>query len=173
MIFERRFYYLLVVAATLSCSADAEPERVEATLRTSAAKRTRFADLGAALTTEEDLVRWSTLRANLRRDFDRICGDTFCEGDYSNYQSLALDCSVDLRRSEIERCVWVFAASQHEVDPTTGAIAVTARHWECALPLAPRTRLKDFLELSSAEQPLYAPLPGSVASANDGLIACL
>ncbi|MGC4089473.1 MAG: hypothetical protein QM756_16600 [Polyangiaceae bacterium] len=130
--------------------------------------------MSSVLSTEQDFDQWYTLSANLRRDFDAICGDTFCEGDYSNYQSLALRCSVDTNRRNLERCVWVFAASQQDVDPSSGAIVVSARHWECALPLAPRTALSEFLTaLSAAEQPLYAPLPGTAQSAYDGLVDCL
>ena len=158
---------------TLACSSEFEAETADAPVETSPVTRSRFADLSSTLTTDEELERWYQLTTKLRRDFDAICGDTFCEGDYSNYQAISLRCSVDTRRRVVQQCLWVFAASQHEVDPFTGAILVSARHWECALPLAPRTRLNDWLLLSTAEQPLYAPLPGTERSTYDALVGCL
>ncbi len=45
-------------------------------------------------TSDAQYEDWYTLTTDLRSDFDNICGDTFCEGDYSNLQSLSFDCSV-------------------------------------------------------------------------------
>ena len=133
-----------------------------------------YADARSFLT-DDDVDRWYDLTFALRDDFDDICGDTFCEGDYNNYESLSFSCSVDQGSGILAECVWVFAASIEEVDPVTGRIDVQGRTWRCQLPLAPDTPLVDFLQTltSSDDRPLFTPLPASAQTPYDGLIDCL
>lgn len=138
----------------------------------SAAAR-QYVDVSSYLTSEADFEAWYQLRANLNQNFDAICGDTFCEGDYSNIQSLRFRCSVDSRTGVLGECVWVFAASNEEVDPATGAISVQTQSFTCKAPLAPRTTLRAFLAALSGPSPLYAPLPRTQTSLYDGLVDCL
>jgi hypothetical protein len=123
----------------------------------------------------ERIDAWYALTAALRDDFDEICGDTFCEGDYSNYESLGVRCSVERSSGIVGSCVWVFAASIAEIVPETGQIRVSARHWRCRAPLARRTTATELLETLGAagSAPLFAPLPRTTASLYDGLIDCL
>jgi len=116
---------------------------------------------------------WFTLTLSLRSNFDQICGDTFCEGDYANLQSLGYHCSVEQASGRIGRCVWTFAGSYEEVDPATGEITVQARTWECPTPLAHRTTMTALLAALDGYQPLYRPLPGTQATIYDSLIGCL
>lgn len=175
-----RLGLLLVSLLVGACSygLDEGPRRrVEEKVRgDEAALATRgFVDARSYFTRAEDIDAWFALTAALKSDFDGICGDTFCEGDFSNYESLAFRCSVHARRGTIGSCAWVFAASLDEVEPATGAIRVDARTWTCAAPLAPATRVRDFVNALSApgSTALFAPLPGTQRSLYDGLAECL
>jgi hypothetical protein len=37
---------------------------------------------------------WYGIRDKLNGEFDQVCGDTFCEGDFSNITPLSVFCSV-------------------------------------------------------------------------------
>lgn len=113
------------------------------------------------------------LERRLAEDFNQICGDTFCEGEYSDYQPLRLRCSVRQRDGVVGQCVWTFAASEAGIDPATGQVQVDARLWQCPTPLLPHTRLAALYKALAVEHPLFAPLPHSDRSINDGLIDCL
>jgi hypothetical protein len=116
---------------------------------------------------------WFNLTQALRSNFDEICGDTFCEGDYSNIQSLGYHCSVEQASGRIGRCVWTFAGSYEQVDPATGELTVQARTWNCPTPTAPRTTITALLAALDGDEPLYMPLPGMQATIYDSLIDCL
>src|SRR5688572_10458519 len=55
----------------------------------------QYVEAGAALRTDAEVEAWYGITMQLRRQFDEICGDTFCEGDYSNLQPLRFQCAVD------------------------------------------------------------------------------
>jgi hypothetical protein len=44
---------------------------------------------------EAEGVAWSEAQHKLAKGFDDVCGDTFCEGDYSDITPLRLACSVN------------------------------------------------------------------------------
>ncbi|WP_082576605.1 hypothetical protein [Lysobacter sp. Root604] len=132
-----------------------------------------YVDAGSYLRNEAAVQVWHGLRQRLRVEFDQICGDTFCEGEYSNIQSLGFLCSADRASGLVGQCVWLFAGSQEEIDPASGRVYVQARSWQCQIPLAPRTAMEALLSLSDADSVLHAPLPGTQASIYDGLMACL
>ncbi|WP_157511092.1 hypothetical protein [Frateuria sp. Soil773] len=135
--------------------------------------RAEYVDAASYLTGDADIEAWYTLVDRLRRNFDDVCGDTFCEGDYANIQSLSYRCSVEKHSGVIGRCVWVFAGSVEEIDPERGRVLVDARHWRCRSPLARPTRIQDLLAALSGPRPLHAPLPGTGRSLYDGLVDCL
>ena len=116
---------------------------------------------------------WFQITRDLRRDFDWICGDTFCEGDYTNIQPLRLRCSVHRVTGGIGMCVWTFAASHEEIAAANGRIAVQRAFWQCRVPLTPGTTIDQLLAALAVEEPLYASLPGSQRTVMDGLIDCL
>ncbi len=132
-----------------------------------------FVDIASYLTSEADITAWYTLRSNLTQNFDDICGDTFCEGDYSNIQSLRFRCSVNQRSGAIGQCVWVFAASNEEVNYFTGAITVETQSFTCPIAVAPGTTVSAFLSALSGPSPLYATVPGTGQTVYDNLIGCL
>lgn len=139
----------------------------------SPAPRGNYVELGEYLRDASDVEAWYEALYRLRDNFDQICADTFCEGDYSNIQALRLRCSVDSASGSIGRCLWSFAASNEEVDPATGTIRVDAKVWKCRLPLARGTPAQALLAAWAGERPLYAALPGTAKSAYEGLGDCL
>jgi hypothetical protein len=134
-----------------------------------------YVDARSFFSEPAEVDAWYALTFALRDDFDDICGDTFCEGDYSNYESLGFRCSVEQSAGVIAECVWIFAASSDEIDPATGQIEVHGETWQCRMPVTRDTPAVDFLQsLTSAdERPLHARLPSSERSLYDGLIDCL
>lgn len=130
-----------------------------------------YSDMGDRLAGAE-YEAWYGALARLRHDFDQICGDTFCEGDYSNIEPLRLRCSADAR-GRVGQCVWTFAASNEEIDPATGRITVQPKVWRCRLPLASMTSASALVAALDVPEPLYARLPGTMTRIYDGLADCL
>jgi hypothetical protein len=126
--------------------------------------------------TEEGWDRFYDLAGRLNRGFDAICGDTFCEGDYSNIQSLGFRCSVERGTGLMGECIWTFAGSYEDVDPADGRVQVDARIWNCKAPLVPGTSIGRFYAALEGGRPMDAidaPLPGTKLSIYDGLTDCL
>jgi hypothetical protein len=113
------------------------------------------------------------LERRLVQDFDEICGDTFCEGEFSNLQALRYRCSVRQADSVIGECVWAFAGSNAEIDGATGKVAVDARTWACRTPLAPQTPIATFYSALSVARPTQVTLPATTTSIHEGLSQCL
>ncbi|RKH54866.1 hypothetical protein [Corallococcus aberystwythensis] len=135
--------------------------------------RSSHVDATTYLSSRPEYPAWLELRSNLKENFDDICGDTFCEGDYSNIESLRFRCSVNSKTGVIGQCVWVFAASNEEINPTTGAITVETQTWTCQSPLASGTTMASLLTALSGPSPLYATLPGTSTTLYAGLGDCL
>jgi hypothetical protein len=160
----------------IACSDGApapEPETPEAPQALGAARS--FVDARWYFDDPERIDGWYALTATLRRNFDDVCGDTFCEGDYSNYESLGFRCSVEQGSGIVGSCVWMFAASIDEIAPETGQIRVQWRNWRCRAPLARRTTAIELLDTLTAAgpDPLHAALPRTTTSLYDGLVDCL
>jgi hypothetical protein len=113
------------------------------------------------------------LERRLQRDFDYICGDTICEGEFSNMQALRYRCSVRQSDGTMGECVWVFAGSNAEIDAAIGKVVTDARTWACRSPLAAQTPVASFYSALAGDRPLRAPLPGSSMTIFDGLFDCL
>jgi hypothetical protein len=171
-----RLTSLCTALAALACSATSGPheadpiEQLESPLTDA-----HYVDARDYFTSPEAIDGWYALTRSLKSDFDAICGDTFCEGDYGNYESLGFRCSVERRSGVVGRCVWILAASQDEIDPATGKVTVHGKVWRCAMPIAKNTAAAALLgELSHpGQEPLHARLPGSERSLYDGLVDCL
>jgi len=137
------------------------------------AQAATYIDASSYFTRDQDFEAWHVLRSGLERNFDDVCGDTFCEGDYSNLQTLRYQCSVNAASGRIGTCLWVFAGSNEEIDPATGRIRVDAKAWRCRTPLASRTTIEELLAALRGDEPLHATLPGTDRSIYDGLGDCL
>lgn len=132
-----------------------------------------YGDVYGYFTDDAQYESWYTLTTQLRRGFDDVCGDTFCEGDYANIQSLGYRCSIEQSSGTIGRCLWLFAGSYEDIDPATGHFTVTKGFWRCRTPLAPGTTIDTLLAALAGDDPLHAPLPGSSVTIYDGLVDCL
>lgn len=161
---------LIALLALTSHAASATPPALDSSTAGSAAE---YIDISGYLTSDADINAWYTATNQLKKNFDDVCGDTFCEGDYSNIESLDYRCSVDKTTGVVGRCVWVFAASNTEVNPKTGNILVDNQHWRCRSPLAPKTRVADLISALNVTNPIRAILPGTSTSIYDGLVDCL
>lgn len=158
---------LLGLLVTSACvpSSDLSEEDVDEDLH--AASGTRYVELGSSL---EDPSQWRAVVDGVQEGFDRICGDTFCEGDWSNIESLAFECSVSEKLGKVRECVWAFAASDAAVAPADGAVHTQVPFFVCRVrPKATGPELVAAL----ASDPLYAPLPGLGTSFYDALGECL
>jgi hypothetical protein len=172
----RHICLALSLATLCSCSLDAGAgTEQEFGSRLQTLRRRAFVEARSYVSEPEDIDAWYALLLRLRTDFDSVCGDTFCEGDFSNYESLGFRCSVESTSGSIERCVWTFAASAEAVAPRSGKIEVDVETWRCPVPVLPGTPIREFISaLSSANQaPLFAPLPGTRKAIYDGLTECL
>lgn len=133
-----------------------------------------YIDVSGYALSDAQYEGWIGLRSNLKQNFDEICGDTFCEGEFSNIESLRFNCSVDQATGRIGMCAWVFAASNEEIDPATGRISISQRgFWRCRTPLIAGTRIGQLIAALQGDRPLYAPLPHATKTIMDGLIGCL
>lgn len=135
--------------------------------------RPPFVDPYSYFTEDAQYEAWYALRAGLELGFEEICGDTFCEGDYSNIAPLRFQCSVQQRSGRIGTCTWSFAASNEEIDPRDGQLTVDAPTWICAIPIAPAVTIAELLVALEGDDPLFAPLPGGLESVYDSLVDCL
>jgi hypothetical protein len=108
-----------------------------------------------------DQSQWYDLIHNLNHQFDQVCGDTFCEGDYSNIQPLTFSCSVSSIRGSVKDCAWTFSAAQVDVDPRTAAILVDAPTFQCHFKM--KTTATKLIGILAGADPLHAALPGAPA----------
>jgi hypothetical protein len=110
-------------------------------------------------------------------EFNDICADFFCAGDYDNYRLLRLSCVVDTRFGSIRECRLPVVASRDHVHAGTGALRTDIRHWHCPVPLPsglPVTTLMAALDWQpDSSGHLFNPLPGAGRSLFDALQDCL
>lgn len=102
---------------------------------------------------------WYGITSTLNGQFNDVCGDTFCEGDFSNITPLRLFCSVTSKQGKIHDCAWTFTAALHEIDPLNAKVAVDAVTYQCHFkPATTGTKLIALLQASP--DALHLPLPG-------------
>jgi len=175
----------LLTACACACAADDAPDRVDfvadevmdsATQEPDAQPpEPHFVDASFYFESPDDIDAWHDMIAELRSDFDAVCGDTFCEGEYSNFESLRLRCSVEEVAGTVGTCVWIFGASNEEIDPVTGSVTVQGETFACEMPVEPETDIRDLVAalLAPGVQAIRAAVPGSDRSFYDGLVDCL
>ncbi len=113
------------------------------------------------------------LQGKLAAEFAETCGDTFCEGEYSNLTPLGLQCSVTSKRGDIHDCAWTFGASQFLVNPTAATLEINAPTFTCHFaPKTSTTAAKLFALLDGADSAIDTVLPGSSTSIYDSLVDC-
>lgn len=137
----------------------------------------------AAAPTHVDLVDFPTLQANwdrfhdlqrrLTTGFDDVCGDTFCEGEFSDIQPFRLRCAVERHTGDVSECRWAFAASEVEVDDATGRIVARQPTWLCRLPVPAGTSVETLFRALAGPNALFARLPGAEVSVYEAVGDCL
>ena len=134
-----------------------------------------FVGVEETFSSEDDQSSWFELTLGLRDDFDDICGDTFCEGDFSNLQSMGFQCAVSTRTGQLKTCLWLFAGSAGSVAAATGNIRPGGKFLSCAIPVTgtPRALIDALLAADAGRGPLWRPLPGTTSSIYDHLGDCL
>jgi hypothetical protein len=106
---------------------------------------------------------WYGITSTLNGQFNDVCGDTFCEGDFSNITPLRLFCSVTSKQGQIHDCAWTFTAGQHGIDPKLGAVAIDAVTYQCHFkPATTGTKLIALLQGSTDALHLALPGMGSI-----------
>src|SRR5688572_27357800 len=139
--------FVAVAIFALARSAPAHPKPVGRPPRP--LEKSEYVDARSYFTEPEAIDLWYALTFSLKADFDVICGDTFCEGDYSNYESLGFRCSVEQNTGTLGECVWIFAASNEEIASSTGEVRVHTETWRCSMPIAHGTSAGTLLEALS------------------------
>ncbi|WP_422504883.1 hypothetical protein [Stenotrophomonas sp. GZD-301] len=113
------------------------------------------------------------LRGRLMAGFEDVCADTFCEGAYSDYEAFQLRCSVAANAGTVSDCRWAFAASELDVDRSTGAILAQQPTWLCSLPIPPGTSVETFFAALEGPKAIFRRLPGAEMSIFEALGDCL
>jgi hypothetical protein len=119
---------------------------------------TRYVEISELEGFDQD--QWFEVERALNQQFDDICGDTFCEGEYTNITPLSVACAVTSKSGKIKDCAWTFAASTLDVDARTAALVVDAPTFECHFQAATTARTLSNVLAASSES-LYEPLPGA------------
>ena len=110
----------------------------------------------------------------LKAAFDDVCGDTFCEGDYTNLASLRFACSANDATGVLGSCLWVFGGSYAEVAASSGTITAHAKTFRCNIPVeGTAANLAAVLTAPGPVDAIHRPLPGGTASAYDAIGTCL
>ena len=116
-------------------------------------------------------LKWRSAHAALVAGFDRICGDTFCGGDYSDLRSLDFVCAVTKSTGNVKGCEWVFGGSYMLAGPS---LDVTSNTYRCPVTVkGTLSQLITTLTKDETTQAIDRPLPGTTASAYDALLDCL
>lgn len=152
---------VLVSACAVSGSNDAQVEE-----QSGATQYVNIMDIA-----KTDQGAWYDLVGKLNGEFDSVCGDTFCEGDFANLTPLTFSCSVTSKAGDVKDCAWTFAGSYAFTDPKTAAIGVDAPTFVCHV--APKTTsVKLIALLQNSADAIHETLPGTTGSIYDSLVDC-
>jgi hypothetical protein len=125
-------------------------------------------------TSSAGIDRWYAAREALKDGFDRICGDTFCGGDFSDLQAMDFTCAITKSTGNVKSCMWTFGGSWHLVQAHGGAQQITASTFKCPVTVhGTLSKLLDVLTAPGTDRPIDRPLPGMTTSAYDALHGCL
>jgi hypothetical protein len=118
-----------------------------------------------------DQGAWYDLVGKLNGEFDSVCGDTFCEGDFANLTPLTFSCSVTSKAGQVKDCAWTFAGSYAFTDPKSAALRVDAPTFVCHV--APKTTAAKLITLlAGSGDAIHETLPGTTGSIYDALVDC-
>jgi hypothetical protein len=133
-----------------------------------------YVDARDAFASSAEAERWFNMERKIKAAFVDMCGDTFCEGEFSNIEPISFRCSAARSSGELKSCIWVFGESDESIDPQTGAIHVDRRIAVCDIPVTgTAAALVDALLAPGDSYLLDRKLPGTNASINEALQKCL
>jgi hypothetical protein len=134
--------------------------------------KTFYGELGEQLWATDEAAgsAWVDTKRKLAQGFDDVCGDSFCEGDYSDISALGFACSLNANSQRVARCSWTFAAADMSVD-SRGQIVSRTTTKRCNIEVG--AQQADLRAALAGDDPLNAPLPGKTTSIYDALIGCL
>jgi hypothetical protein len=130
-----------------------------------------YVDVESWFSTGPEGQAWHRMEDALKQEFDDICGDTFCEGDYNDIEPISFTCSVCRATGEIGSCVWVFGGSYEDIEPSSGAIDVHAKIFSCQIPI--QATPDELVNALGTHFPLDQPLPHAKNTVYDVLVDCL
>jgi hypothetical protein len=167
---------IIIVLAAASCAGTADSNATgEDTAAATAAASYADVEEWANEQGDDAWQTWMGITRTLKQDFDDVCGDTFCGGDYSNLEALRFRCSINTTTQVLKNCSYVFAGSYETVNPTTGTIKVNAKTFSCHVSVT-GIKLSDFestLTAAGSTAPLQRTLPGKSESIYSSLIGCI
>jgi len=132
-----------------------------------------YVEASAYYTTTTNQQKWSDAKTALVAGFDRVCGDTFCSGDFTDLQSLTFACAITKSTGNVKSCAWTFGGSWTLV-AKTGGLALTSQSFTCPVAMhGTIAQLITTLTATGTEDAIRRPLPGTTATAYDALLGCL
>jgi len=134
--------------------------------------QTFYSELGDYLWNTSDTagLAWMQTKRKLNEGFDQVCGDSFCEGEYSDISALRLACSINANTKRVSRCGWSFVGANINVD-SRGQLKADMTTKKCSFAVG--ATADAFSTALAGDDPLNAPLPNSSSSIYDALIGCL
>jgi hypothetical protein len=103
--------------------------------------------------------------------FSEVADGARPQDPFNGLRSVRLACSSASR--ELDACVWVLADATLRVDGETGLLRAHGRHFTCSVPVAGAVEVfLDVLEAAGTAA-WSVPLPGTGASFEGGVRACL
>ena len=145
-----------------------------------AAAHPTYVEASDYYTTVSGQAGWATAKANIKRGFDFVCGDTFCGSDYGDLQSLEVVCSVTKSTGNVKGCDWVFSGSYTDI-AHSGALVPNIKSFKC--PIAMHGSISQLISVINAPpsaqnssgfvEIIQRPLPGMTTSMYDALGGCL
>jgi hypothetical protein len=122
-----RYFPIFLSVCALGCAFQSS----DSTEESESEVGTVYVSADTYLKSAQDSAGWAAAKANIDGEFDNVCGDTFCSGDYSNLTSMGLVCAVSSARGIIKDCAWTFVGSSHLVNGATGTVQASIASFQC------------------------------------------
>jgi hypothetical protein len=165
MVAVRHFPILLSLCA-IGCAF----QPADSTDETEDGLSTVYVSADAYFKTAPDKAAWAAVQTGITGEFDNVCGDTFCGGDYSNLTSMGLVCGVSSARGIIKDCAWTFVGSSHLINGSTGTVQASIASFQCHFK--PSGGVKALSTLLQQKDAIRQAIPGVNLSLYDVIGEC-
>lgn len=140
---------------------------------TSDVSGTVYANLYDGVLTGADLDAWLEMRGKLKTDFDDICGDTMCDGDFRNFTTIGLDCSASKNTKKMAECMWTFAGSNEYVSGSSGKVTSDIPVITCKIPVkGTASAFVKALQAAAPNPAIQSVVPGGTKTFYDYVAGC-